>query len=415
MIQSRFQSETLIMALSAIRANKFRSILTVLGIVVGISVVVVVASLLGGVRSSITSMIEEYGTNNIYAFHLSTGPRSGNRERSEYERKPLTPEDAPAILENAAIQRVAQVLFMWRLDNTLTYRSFKYRSGQLLAVTPAYADVTNVAVRHGRFLTESDDHYKRNVIVIGPNVAEAVFPNRTTIVGETVDLAGQPFQIVGVLEKRQNTLFGQSEEDNTLFIPFATGRKLSPVSRDMMLHIQTKSGMLAQGLSQVEATLRHRRGVKYNEENDFDLQTANRIIEEFDSIMIYVGIFAIAISSVGLLVGGIGVMNIMLVSVTERTREIGIRKAVGARKRDIVRQFLLEAMTLTFFGGLLGTIVAILISSVFMFFLPELPATIPLWAVLAGLIVSTAIGLIFGVWPAKRAANLDPIECLRYE
>jgi putative ABC transport system permease protein len=242
-----------------------------------------------------------------------------------------------------------------------------------------------------------------------------MFPNKTTIVGEFVDLVGQPFEIVGVMEKRRNTLFGQSEEDNSLFIPFETGRKLSPVSQYMMLHIQTKSGMLAEGLNQVESVLRQRRAVKYNEPNDFDLQTATRIIEQFDSITMWVGLFAIAISAVGLLVGGIGVMNIMLVSVTERTREIGVRKAIGARKGDIVRQFLFEAMTLTFLGGLLGTVVAIVISFIFMFFLPALPASIPLWAVLSGLCVSTGIGLIFGVWPAKRAANLDPIECLRYE
>jgi putative ABC transport system permease protein len=183
----------------------------------------------------------------------------------------------------------------------------------------------------------------------------------------------------------------------------------------MMLHIQSKSGMIDKALGQVENILRHRRGLKYNQPDDFDLQTATRLIQEFDNITIGVGLFAIAISAVGLLVGGIGVMNIMLVSVTERTREIGIRKALGARKRDIVRQFLLEAMTLTFLGGVLGVIVAILISGIIMLIVPQLPASIQLWAVLSGLGVSTAIGLIFGVWPAKKAANLDPIEALRYE
>jgi putative ABC transport system permease protein len=165
----------------------------------------------------------------------------------------------------------------------------------------------------------------------------------------------------------------------------------------------------------VEAVLRRQRGLKYNQEDDFDLQTANRIIEQFDSIVAYIGLFAIAISSVGLLVGGIGVMNIMLVSVTERTREIGIRKAIGARKVDIVRQFLFEAMTLTFLGGVLGIIVAILISYTIKLLVPTLPATVPAWAVISGLVVSTSIGLVFGVWPARKAANLDPIECLRYE
>jgi putative ABC transport system permease protein len=183
----------------------------------------------------------------------------------------------------------------------------------------------------------------------------------------------------------------------------------------MNLNIKARTGMLRDGLDQVEQILRRQRGVKYNEPNNFSLTTADKIIEQFDGITVGVGLFAIGISAVGLLVGGIGVMNIMLVSVTERTREIGIRKAIGARKRDIVRQFLFEAMTLTSLGGVLGVILAILVSYVIMFFIPQLPASIPLWAVLSGMTVSILVGLVFGVWPAKKAANLDPIECLRYE
>jgi putative ABC transport system permease protein len=415
-LKSAVPSDTVRMALEAIRSNKVRSILTVVGIVVGITTVVAVASLLSGLRSSITSMIEEYGTNNIYAFHLSTGPRVGNRDRSEYQRKPLSKEDGKAILQQAsAVQDVSNVLFLWRLDSTLTYRDDKYRNGQLTGVSPAYANITNVSVKDGRFISETDDHHKREVIVIGPNVAEALFPNRTNVVGTVVQMSGRPFEIIGVLDKRKNTFFGQNEEDNSLFIPFGTGRKMSPSTTEMMLHIQARSGMLDKALNQVQSILRNRRGLRYDQPDDFDLQTATRVIEQFDNITMLIGIVAIAISSVGLLVGGIGVMNIMLVSVTERTREIGIRKAIGARKRDIVRQFLFEAMTLTFFGGLLGVIVAVFISSVIMLLLPQLPATIPIWAVLSGLAVSISIGLIFGVWPARKAANLDPIEALRYE
>ncbi len=202
------------------------------GIVVGITTVVAVASLLSGLRSSITSMIEEYGTNNIFAFHLSTGPRVGNRDRSEYQRKPLSREDGKAILQQAsAVQDVANVLFLWRLDSTLTYRDDKYRNGQLTGVSPAYADITNVSVKDGRFISETDDHHKREVIVIGPNVAEALFPNRTNVVGTVVQMSGRPFEIIGVLDKRKNTFFGQNEEDNSLFIPFGTGRKMSPARR----------------------------------------------------------------------------------------------------------------------------------------------------------------------------------------
>jgi len=409
-------TETVLMALGSLRSNKFRSALTVLGIVVGIITVVLVASILTGLRSSITSMIEEYGTNNIYAFHLSTGPRVGNRDRTEYQRKPLSPPDGDAILAQVpSIEQLANVLFLWRLDSTLRYRGEKYRRGQLSGVTAPYAAVTNVSVAEGRFITESDNTHRRDVIVIGPNVVTALFPNQSMIVGSQVELVGRPFEVIGVLEKRKATFFGESQEDNALYIPFETGRKLSPQSTDMMLQMRTRPGTLGASLNQVEAVLRRQRGLKYNQEDDFDLQTANRIIEQFDSIVAYIGLFAIAISSVGLLVGGIGVMNIMLVSVTERTREIGIRKAIGARKGDIVRQFLFEAMTLTFLGGLLGTIVAIAISYIIKVLVPTLPAAVPAWAVISGLVVSTSIGLVFGVWPARKAANLDPIECLRYE
>ena len=404
------------MAIDAIRSNKFRSVLTVLGIVVGVTTVVVVASLLTGLRTMITSMVEEYGTNNIYAFHLSTGPRVGNRDRSEYQRKPLNKEDGQAILQQAsAVRLVSNVSFLWRIDSTVTYRTQKYRSGQLLGVSPTHAEITNISVRDGRFISEADNTHKREVLVVGPNVVQAVFPNQTNVIGTFVEIAGRPFEIIGVLEKRKNTFFGENDEDNALLIPFDTGRKISPETTDMMLHIQAHSGMMDKALGQVQAVLRNRRGLKYNQNDDFDLQTSTRLIQEFDSVTVLVGLFAIAISGVGLLVGGIGVMNIMLVTVTERTREIGIRKAIGARKRDIVRQFLFEAMTLTLFGGVLGIILSLIASGVLMFLIPELPAAIPAWAVISGLVVSTSIGLIFGVWPAKKAANLDPIECLRYE
>jgi putative ABC transport system permease protein len=415
-MKTKIPTETIVMALGTIRAHKFRSFLTVLGIVVGVTTVIAIASILTGLRGRIVSMVEEYGTNNINAFHLSTGPRIGNRDRREYMRKPLRAEDGEAILaQSTTVERVACAVFLWRLDRTIKYQGNAYKQGFLRGVSANYSDVANISLQEGRFINETDDEHKRDVMVIGVNVVESLFPNQARATGRQVELLGRPFEIVGVLEKRRTTFFGNNPEDSAIFIPFRTGRKLSPDSDDIMLHIRARSGMMALALDQVEETLRRQRGVKYNEPNNFHLSTADKIIEQFDSITMYVGLFAIAISAVGLLVGGIGVMNIMLVSVTERTREIGIRKAIGARRRDIVQQFLFEAMTLTFLGGLLGVILAIVISYVIMLFIPELPASIPLWAILSGLIVSIAVGLIFGVWPAKKAAGLDPIECLRYE
>jgi putative ABC transport system permease protein len=218
-----------------------------------------------------------------------------------------------------------------------------------------------------------------------------------------------------VLEKRKNSFLGENDEDNAIYIPFKTLRQIAPGPKWMMLVIQAKTGKIHEALDQVEGVLRRQRSVKFNDPDNFDLGTADRFISEFDSITKLAGLIAIAMSSVGLLVGGIGVMNIMLVSVTERTPEIGVRKAMGARSRDITTQFLCEAMTLTFLGGFIGVVLAVAASQIIMFFVPSLPASIPVWAVVAGLTVSVAVGLVFGVWPARKASRLDPVECLRYE
>jgi putative ABC transport system permease protein len=209
------------------------------------------------------------------------------------------------------------------------------------------------------------------------------------------------------------SMIGQA--DNFVIIPYGTYHKMMPKQDILIILIQAHPGALSTALDETESLLRRRRGVKPNEANTFDLTTSDRLIQQLNTVLGTVGLIAIAISSVGLLVGGIGVMNIMLVSVTERTREIGIRKAIGATKKDIVLQFLFEAMTLTGVGGVLGIILAIAISYLVVALIPALPAAIPLWAVIAGLTVSIGIGLVFGVWPARKAAQLDPIEALRYE
>ncbi len=404
------------MALDNVRAHKFRSFLTTLGVVIGVWVVILVSSILTGLRTNLIHYIEDYGTNNIYAFHLSTG-FSGPQDKEERTRKPLTPDDSIAIREGApAVEDVSNVGFIeWGFDKTITYNGLTYKRGNLQGVSANYAEGSNMVLNEGRFISEIDDEHRRNVMAIGVNVAEALFPHRANVAGTQVTMGGKPFEIVGVLEKRKTGIFGENEEDNAIFIPFRTARKLSPQSEYMMLVIRARSGQMRQALDQVEEILRRRRGVKYNEPNNFDLGTADRLIEQLDNITAGVGIVAIAISSVGLLVGGIGVMNIMLVSVTERTHEIGIRKAIGARRRDIVNQFLFEAITLTLLGGILGVILAVAASRIIILLIPTLPASIPLWAVIAGLGVSIAVGLVFGVWPARKASRLDPIEALRYE
>ena len=407
--------ETVAMALGSVLAHKFRSFLTVLGIVIGVATVVAVASLLTGLRNNVVRLVEEYGTNNIYAVHLSGG-FGGPEPEQERTRKPLRREDADALVELApAVDDVASALFVGFIDRTVSYGRNTYKQGQLQAVTANYAPVANLVIQDGRFFSEVDDLHKRNVMVIGFNVAEALFPGKGSVAGTQVRLGGEVFEIVGVMEKRKGNFFGENQEDNSIYIPYETGKKLSPGSEWMLLIIQARSGQIASALEQSREILRRQRGVRFNEPDNFDLSTADKIISDFDSITALIGVIAIAISGVGLLVGGIGVMNIMLVSVTERTQEIGIRKALGARRGDIVRQFLYESMTLTFLGGALGIALALLVSQVIIVLLPSLPASVPLWAVAAALITSVAIGLVFGVWPAQKASKLDPIECLRYE
>jgi putative ABC transport system permease protein len=416
-LRSLVASETLAMALDNIRAHKFRSFLTVLGIVIGVTTVIAIASILTGLRANIVQFVEEFGTNNIYAFHLSTGISLGPRDRSERSRKPLRPEDGEAIKEFApAVEDVANDGFIeWTFDKTITYGGQTYKQANLEGVSANYGVVTNMSLQAGRFISDVDDQHRREVMVIGQGAAEALFPQGSeSIVGKEVMMHGKPFEIIGILEPRKGGLMGETEE-NSVLIPFRTLRKISPRSEWMMLIIRARSGQLKQALDQVEDILRRQRSVKYADKNNFDLQTVDRFIEQFDSITAMVGLVAIALSSVGLLVGGIGVMNIMLVSVTERTAEIGVRKAIGARRRDITNQFLFEAMTLTFLGGLLGVLLAVVVSQIIILIFPALPASIPLWAVITGLVVSAAIGLIFGVWPARKAARLDPIEALRYE
>jgi putative ABC transport system permease protein len=415
-----FPVETLRMALDSVRAHKFRSFLTVLGIVIGVTTAIAIASILTGLRQNIVAIIEEYGTNNIYAFHLSTGPRVGE-DRSERSRKPLTIADAAAIREqSSAVEDVAVVApnvgyAGGPFDDNVIYNGHNYRWGNTQGVTANYADITNIVVREGRFITEADDQQRRNAMVIGINAADALFQNETHIVGTEVKMGGHTFEIVGVLEKRKAGFFGENEEDNAVFIPLRTAQKIAPAKGYLLFVIRGRSGQLQEALSQSEDILRRRRRVDFGEPNNFDIKTADKFIEQFDSITAMVGLIAIAISSLGLLVGGIGVMNIMLVSVTERTKEIGIRKAIGARRRDIVRQFLYEAMMLTFFGGILGVLLAVGVSQLIMLLVPALPASIPLWAIISGLVVSISVGLIFGVLPARKASRLDPIECLRYE
>jgi len=411
--------EVLKMAYDSILSHKFRSVLTILGIVVGIVTAIVVASILTGMRQSIVSIVEDYGTNNIYAFHLSMG---GANNRDERNRKPLTDADAAALFaQSSSIEDIALVNpgignFGPSFDDNMKYEGRNYRWANVDGVSTNYDRISNLTIREGRWLTEADNQQRRNVVVIGVDAREALFPNPDdSPIGKVVRMNGDTWEIVGVIEKRKAGFFGENEEDRKVFMPYRTSRKVAPLRDFLLLIIEGKGGKLSDAVAEIEAVLRQRREVKFGDKNDFDLKTADSFIEQFDGIIGGVGAAAIAISCLGLLVGGIGVMNIMLVSVTERTKEIGIRKAIGATRSAIVFQFLAEAMTLTFFGGVIGILLAVGISNLLMILIPTIPAKVEAWMIITSALVSVGIGLIFGVLPARKAAKLDPIECLRYE
>lgn len=419
-LSTTMPKEVLKMAMDSILTHKFRSALTILGIVVGIITAVVVASILTGMRQSIVSIVEEYGTNNIYAFHLSMGDGASNRD--ERNRKPLTDADADALMaQSTAIADIAVANpgignFGSSFDDNMTYEGRNYRWAQCDGVSTNYDQILNLSIREGRWLSEPDNQQRRNVIVIGVDARDALFPNPDeSPIGKVVRMNGDTWEVIGVLEKRKSGFFGENEEDRKIFMPYRTSRKVAPLRDYTLMTIQAKQGKLSEAVDEIEAILRQRREVKSEEKNNFDIKTADAFIAQFDGIIGGVGAAAIAISMLGLLVGGIGVMNIMLVSVTERTKEIGIRKAIGATKSAIVFQFLLEAMTLTAFGGAIGVVLSMLISNLVMLLIPTLPATIEPWMIITSLCVSVGIGLVFGVLPARKAAKLDPIECLRYE
>jgi putative ABC transport system permease protein len=270
-------------------------------------------------------------------------------------------------------------------------------------------------VADGRFFTYEEDLRRAHVALLGANLAEALFPFGNAV-SRSVIMDGAEFTVVGVYAKAQGGFFGENSQDNAFVMPFRTAISRYPQRMDRLLFTaRAKPGMRDEAYFEVEAAMRRIRNLPPGAENDFSLSTPDQIIDQVDRISGAIGLATIALSGLGLLVGGIGVMNIMLMSVTERTREIGVRKAIGARSRDIISQFLIEAMALTGAGGVLGIVISVLVTTSLGTLIPALPATVPPWALLAGLLVSLAVGLFFGVWPAVKAARLDPISALRHE
>jgi putative ABC transport system permease protein len=406
--------ENLKQAMDTLWAHKMRSALTMFGVVLGVSVIMLVAALITGFDAQIQENIKQYGADTAFVSRWDQGPHGDTRPLEERLRKPLTLEDAEALKESCpAIKNVTVFITWWEKPHTVRTKAGEVSAIDFRGVQPNFSQVyANAAVLKGRFLSEGDDIHREKVVMLGENVAPVLFPGGDPI-GKDVMIDGSDFVVVGVVEKPRGG-FGMGNDDRRVLIPYNTFRKVYPGAYEHQIRFQAYPNMLDQAVDQATETLRRRRNVPYNGKDSFSIRTAQQEVEQFHSIMGMVALAAIVLSSVGLLIGGVGVMNIMLVSVTERTREIGIRKAIGAKSKDITWQFLLEAMTLTGAGGMVAVILVnglVLLVRVTL----EWPGSVPTWAIAAGLIVSIGVGLFFGVWPAMKAAKLDPVEALRYE
>ena len=409
--------ENLKMAMSTLLGNKLRSFLTVFGVVIGVITVMLIASIISGIDVSVKKEVESFGTRSIFISKYNPGIHVGRMSREERMRKELTYDDAIALSNLPAVE--IAVPFLDITNNFFGQKLLVSGGGKTTAsialqgTLPEFERAGTQIVSEGRFFTQSENDTKQNVCVIGSKVADDFFRFGSPL-DQTIKIGSDDFRVVGVLQKKDQFLGGGGSDDqnNVIYLPFSVAKKLKPNADDIFILGVARVGMMDEAKDQVRDLLRVRRQVPFAAADNFGMETAESILDNFRSITAGLAIAMVVISSVGLMVGGIGVMNIMLVSVTERTREIGVRKAIGAKRSDILWQFLIEAATLTGIGGLVGLSIGWLLTFLLRLLLPSY---VPLWAPVGGLIASVGIGLIFGIWPAWKAARLDPIESLRYE
>lgn len=410
--------ETLAMSLDAVWSHKMRSGLTILGIVVGITTVITVASLLTGLNNNIVEFFKEFGPLSIFVSRVSGDPSGQGARPKELRRNPILPEYADYLRNTVhSIDEVAISLYPRAPSGqVITAKVPGYESDNLslTGVTPNVYDIAPRELREGRLFNVAEARAGMRVAVIGASLADALFPNGN-VTGRSMILDGAEFQILGVFAPAKGGFFGENGLDRQVVIPLQTARMRYPASDNFFITARAIAGERDDALEEMRAGLRKLRHVPANAEDDFSITTPDSIIQNFQKVTSMILLVSIAISAVGLLVGGIGVMNIMLVSVTERTREIGVRKAVGARRFDIVTQFLMEAVVLTGVGGLVGITFSVLVTLLMSAIFPSLHAEVPTWAVVAGISTSVGVGVFFGVWPAIMASRLDPVEALRYE
>ena len=404
--------QSFIEALESLTVNKMRSGLTILGIVIGVGAVIAMLAIGRGAENSITGSIQGIGTNILFIF-----PNGSDEIRNP---KPLTLGDAEALSDPFAAPSVAGVAPILAGNAEVSFGG-ESTVTQISGITPDYAPVRNYKVTEGEFISDGHMLGRASVVLLGTEVADALFGRKEGLTGETVRIAGQPFRVIGVLEERGGSSFGS--EDDVVLVPLTTAqvRLLRRSTRDRVDIIMAQAvsadavPLATEEIAQVLRT-RHRTPIGVD---DFSVLSQQDFLETAQTITGVLTIFLGGIAAISLLVGGIGIMNIMLVSVTERTREIGLRKAMGARKRDILVQFLTESSVLSMIGGLvgigLGWTISAIVGQIAMANDTDITPLIGLDAVLLATLFSTAVGLFFGIYPANRAANLEPVEALRYE
>jgi len=399
-------------ALSQLIANRLRSILTTLGIVIGIGTVILIVSILEGFRSSIEENLKVLGANTFQVQRYNNRIQVGGPHKRKY-RKPLEKELADAIRERATSVKFVGAE-VWELGQIVTYKGERTNPNIFIAgATPEFTVNNGYFIADGRFLTERDIRSHAYVAVLGMDVVDKLFPYGDPL-GKIVRIKGKKFKVIGIFEKQGSSVFGESR-DNRVAIPITTWEDVFGKYRSVNITIMAKSPELFEkAQEEVIAILRKERKVPPGAENDFDIFSNESLINSFNKTARMIQLGGIAIGIISLIVGGIGVMNIMLVSVTERTREIGIRKAVGARRSDIMKQFLLEATVLCIIGGLLGYLLGLGLAALIAA-LAKLPMSVPLWSVIAALVTTTIVGISSGIYPAHKAANLNVIDALRYE
>jgi len=398
------------LALNTVREHKMRSFLTVLGVIIGTGAVIGVGAIIAGLDGAITNILKSFGPNTIVVLR---GNAVGGWTLEEMKRKMLTRDDALAIEDRCpSVEHVSPYLFAsWDTIHKARYKGNDNYNIDIGGTEEGYAAGGTVMLQ-GRFFTDTENRHHMPVAVLGEDLGKSFFQGVDAI-DKWIEVDGHALQVIGVMQRPAANLPGQ--DDNRILIPYFTMHKLYPAARENMLIVIARPGLLSRAEDETRTILRIQRKVPSNKPDDFSLSTAQQMIEDFHRITGTVALVMVILSSIGLLVGGIGVMNIMLVSVTERTREIGIRKAVGARKSDIIVQFLTEAVVLTGIGGIIGLFLGWCVSLLTGLIFKNLPTEVPLWAAAAGILVSVGVGLFFGIWPAGRAANLDPVVALRYE